>query len=608
MVDLLTYNTKREKKEFKTEWDLEKHFFKSLEDPKIQSIIEETKTKVGYFVDKWKDKLHKVNANAFQQYLQESSLLFLEFSRVNNYISYLYTLNTQDQKVIKKMGELENISSDLSTQLLFVDEEYKKIGREGLLKLSENPILSKWKNYLFNASESIKHMLSEDQEKVLIEVGKVDSIFGQLFNEYSNAFEFELDGKTMTADEIWAERESDNEETRRKAHDAINKKFGEKLNQITFGNLYKSVCKDNVASIKLRGYSGVMATRNLSEEMDNEVVDKLLQNVKSNYHLYHTYLKIKAKLLGKSKLDYWDVFAPIPNKGKEVEYKFEDGLKFFLDQIEKFAKDFRTYSEEIFYDGRVSVYPNKGKMSGAYASYDKGQNSFVMLNYTNKLGDVMTLAHELGHAIHGNYSQVQPRQSYHSSLSMAETASIFNETLIFESLMKEISDEDKTYYIAQKLDDIFSTMFRQVMYVSYERECHQRFLDGEELSYEDFNEIWFKNVKEYYGDSVNLTEDMKYGWSIIPHLFNTPFYCYAYSFGNILSFNLYNMYKESTDKNKFVDMYIKILEAGGSKRPKDLLIENGVDITSDDFYTSAFKVVSDLIESISFDKKKTKKK
>lgn len=580
----------------KTEWDLEKHYFSSINDPRINEGIEQDKKQLDEFIAKYEGKVAKLSDEEFLQFLTDSDNLNKNMLRAHYYFSYLNTLNTQDQDVLKKMGELQNVWSEISSKTLFIAEELKEVGYDKLIERSKLASYEPIKNHIIGLANDLKFTLSKPEERVAIELGKVTSIFGDIYTELTNSFEFVVNGENKTKSQVYSDRMSQDEELRRASHKALHMKYGE--NQTVLGNIYKSVCKNNVAGIALRGYEGVMHTRNLSEEMDEEVVDKLLEMVKSNYPLFHRHLKNKARFLGKDKVEFHDSLAPIPVVELKDEMSFEEGYELYMSCVKEFDKDFYDYSREIFEDGRVSVFPVKGKMGGAYASYNKDKESFVMLNHTPDFQSVMTLAHELGHAIHGWLSQVQPASVYHSPLSLAETASIFNETFVFEEMMKTVSDDEREYYIMRNLDDIFSTMFRQVMYVDFEKECHQRTLDGEELSFEDFNEIWLRKSQEYYGPDMELPDYVKFGWSIIPHIFHTRFYCYAYSFGNILSFNLYQMYKDASDKKDFVEMYKNILRAGGSKRPKDLLAENGIDITSSEFYNGAFAVVEGLIKMV----------
>lgn len=219
----------------------------------------------------------------------------------------------------------------------------------------------------------------------------------------------------------------------------------------------------------------------------------------------------------------------------------------------------------------------------------------MLLNHTNKLRDVSTLSHELGHATHGHLAQIQKPAVYDSPLSLAETASIFNEMLLSEKIRKELSQEEYKEFLNEKLSDVFATIFRQIQYIAFERRAHEAIFAGQELTYHDFNRMWREEQIRMTGESIvyDVTQEDESGWSMIPHIFASPFYCYAYAFGNILVFALYNRYiKEGAS---FVESYKNILRSGGSKRPKDLLAEYGFDITSPQFYRDAMEEIEKMV-------------
>jgi len=372
--------------------------------------------------------------------------------------------------------------------------------------------------------------------------------------------------------------------------------YNDKKVQITLGNIYSSVVNDCTSEIKIRGFDNVMSRRNISEELNDESVNLLLEEVENAYPIYQRYLKVKAKLLGKTKLKNSDLLAPISKK--EKEYKFEEGLKIFLDVIKEFDEEFYNYSVDMFEDGRVDVFPKEGKRGGAFAQYVQGFESFVMLNYTNKLNDISTLAHELGHAMHGHLSQIQKSEVFSSGLSLAETASVFNEMILSQTLIKKLEGEEKLEYLEEKLSDISSTIFRQIQYILFEKRVHQTILSGEALTYKDFNIMWREEQIKMCGDLVeyDVPAEDESSWSSIPHIFRTPFYCYSYAFGNILTFALFNKYKE--EGKPFVEKYKNILRAGGSKVPYDLLKENGLDINSREYFRGGIKVIEELVEEL----------
>jgi len=248
---------------------------------------------------------------------------------------------------------------------------------------------------------------------------------------------------------------------------------------------------------------------------------------------------------------------------------------------------------------RISVYPKPKKVGGAYANYSKNIPSFVLLNWTNTFYDVVILAHELGHAFHGHLSQVQKNSVYGTPMTLAETASVFNETLMFESMLPKVSDQEKKVLIASRLDDIFGTIFRQIAYTRFEKRCHESFQENKPLTYNEYNQIWFEEMQNLYGPHVNLDPELfQYHWASIPHFQHTPFYCYSYAFGNIISLNIYQNFKESQDKEGFIKKYHSLLEAGGSDTPENLVSEIFNIRFDAKFYETAFRHIEFLISEL----------
>lgn len=343
----------------------------------------------------------------------------------------------------------------------------------------------------------------------------------------------------------------------------------------------------------MRGYgSNVMAQRNLGEEMDDEVVDMLLTEVEKAYPIYARFLRAKAKMLGLEtpfvkgdKGDFvseknpqssallqtaplqkeltetfsvWDTGAPLGSVDKD--FTFEEAYDLHLGVMRDFDSEFYEYSKRMIEEERIDVFPRAGKRGGAFASYRKGDESFVLLNFTGKLRDVSTISHELGHAIHGHLSQVQEAPVYDSPLSMAETASIFSEMLLGEKVKSLVSKEEYREYLNERLGDVFATIFRQVNYVTFERKVHTEIHAGNELTYKELNALWRAEQEKLYGGTVafDVNAEDESGWSMIPHIFHTPFYCYAYAFGNLLTFALYNKVQ---DGSLSVEDYKNILRA-----------------------------------------------
>lgn len=401
--------------------------------------------------------------------------------------------------------------------------------------------------------------------------------------------------KKLTEEEVRSYRQHTDRSIRMEAYQSLRRVYNNKQAQISLGNIYTSIIKDWSAEIKMRGYpDNVMAQRNISEEMDDEVVDMLLSEVEKAYPIYQRFLDAKAKMLWlENDFSVYDIGAPLGTVDKN--FTFEEAYNLHLSVMKDFDKDFYDYSLRMIDEERIDVFPATGKRGGAFASYRKWEESFVLLNFTGKLRDVSTISHELGHAIHGHLSQWQEAPVYDSPLSMAETASIFSEMLLGEKIKSLITPEEYREYLNERLGDIFATIFRQVQYVIFERDVHNQIHTGQELTYKELNNLWRVSQDTLYGMAVchDISAAEESGWSMIPHIFHTPFYCYSYAFGNLLTFALYNKVQSG---ELSVEDYKDILRAGGSERPRDLLNKYGIDIASTDFYQSGLREVEKMVE------------
>jgi oligoendopeptidase F len=588
-----------------TNWQLEKYFYNSISDKNLTQDIENLTKLVESFIYEYKGKITDLNTLEMKTFLEKEADLSSKFTKIFFYLSYLQSLDTQNQEVLKKNGEMEILATKLSNDLLFISQELKEMGYEKLIEISKQKELSDYQNYFYQTAENIKYLLDEKTEKALnLASLSGGNAFVKLYEELTGSFEFRLSpeiakilnkSEMVTFEEIWSLKMHTKEEVRKASVESINEVFGSLANQIVLGNTYNSVVKDWSSQKQIRGFETVMSKRNISEEMPNEVIDLLLSTTKENYHIYQRFLKIKAKFLGYEKFKTWNLSAPISDVETKIE--FEKGVKIVQEVLENFDSEFAKFFVEMFESGRVDVFPKKGKRGGAFASYEKNFHSFVMLNYTDTVTDVSTIAHEIGHAFHGYLSQKQPQQVYDSVLCLAETASVFTETLLANKLLEVLETKmEKANFLNDYLGGIMATIFTQVRYVSFEKEIHESIDSGKDLNYQDFNKIWRQKTAEQYGGMVefSLSEDKDIGWSVIPHIFHTPFYCYSYAFGNLLSLSLFSQYQK--EGASFIPKYKEILSKGSSQTPYNMLIENGIDIKSKDFYENGFLAISKLLD------------
>ena len=589
---------------YKYNWDLKRYFYESLYDYRFQKDLNDVIQQIQDFIKKYKWKIQKfTKPEELLQYYQDDEKLSTKLNKIFHYLFYLNSLDTQNQEVIKKMMEIEHMFIQLQNQLIFVSKEFKELWAKKLREFAKSEILKEYKYVLLYKAKSLKYLLSNKEEKLLNEYGIVDSQVENLYNEFHNwlTFKIILDWKKqiLTEEEVRALRSHKDPKIRRKAYKALREVYWKKYSKTILSNLYSTFVKEWVVSLKLRWYKTVMEPRNISEQLDNKVVDMLLDEVISHYDLFQKFVKIKAKLLKKRlPLPVQDLMAPVTES--KAKFTKQEAIDIHLKVMKNFDEDFYNYSVDLLKNSRVDFDPKKWKRGGAFASYSKGQESFVLLNFTGKLDDVFALTHEFGHAIHWFLSQVQPEAVYSSPLSLAETASIFNEMLLSEYLLsnKNLSKEDKIYLLEHKLSDVFATIFRQVQYVDFERQVHNWIYEGKQFSHKDYCKLWRTTQEKMSWKTVkyDVPAEEESSWSMISHIFHTPFYCYSYAFGNILTFSLYNKYKK--EGRKFVFDYKKILSSGGSVPPKELLEQFEINVTDKKFYENAFRQIEEMLEKL----------
>lgn len=585
--------------EIKINWDLEKYFYKGLSDENYINDKNNVLKLVTDFVNKYKNNLKTFEkAEQIKLFYNDYEILEIVITKPYQYLFYLNSLDTQDQNVLKQLGEFQAMWVEVSNLLLFIDQEFKEIWYEKLILLSNEQLLKPYKHAIYTKAMDLKYILDEKSENILNQKSLPIWQIWDLYDEFYNSFMFEIEidweKKLLTDMEIRALRANPVEEIRKNAIKSMRNIYNTKQSQIVFWNLYSGVVKNWITNIKIRWFNWVMEPRNISEDMETDVVNMLMEVVHDSYSLFQRYIKVKKKLLWKDVFYNWDLMAPISQTDRKIS--FQDAYKLHLEAMENFDEDFLNYSKEMFEDGRVDVMPNPGKMWGAYASYSKWYKSFVLLNFAWRIEDVSTISHELWHATHGWLSQQQTWSVYSTSLSMAETASIFNELLLADYLKKNLTNEEKIDFLNKQLEDVFATIFRQVQYVSFEKIIHERTMNGEWLTYEDYNQIWRQTQIDMSWNEVVYDVEAKdeSGWSMIPHIFRTPFYCYAYAFGNILSFALYGAYKQRW--KEFIKDYKEILSAWWSMSPKELLMNYWFDITKKDFYLFGIKEIKKMLE------------
>ena len=585
---------------YPTKWNLARYFYTGLDDPKLAADIANILPTTEKFSKQYEQTFHTFTTpEQILWFYSDYTAMSHDMATPSYYLFYRSSLDTQDLAVTKRMGEVDYIYTEASNQMLWVAQWWKAIGYDQIMDWSHDPKLAQYKNDLLSTADGIKYILGEAEEKVLNLKSRPLSLANSLHDELTGSYEFTMtiDGeeKKLTEEEVRSYRQHTDRNIRRESYESLRRVYNSKQTQISLGNIYTSIVKDWSSEITMRGYPDtVMAQRNISEEMDDEVVDMLLSEVEKAYPLYQRFLNIKSKMLGlEGDLKVWDVSAPVWDASRKVE--FTEAMDIHLAMMKEFDSEFYDYSLDMIEWERIDVFPAAGKRGGAYASYRKNDESFILLNFQNKVSDIWALSHELGHAIHGHLSQAQEDPVYDSGIPMAETASLFSEMLLSEYMPKILNIEEQKSYFDTRLLDTFGNIMRSTMYTRFEKRVHTNIHAWEELNYRDLNIAWRDEQVKLSGDIVHydLPPEEDSGWSMIPHIFHSPFYCYGYAFGFIMVFALYARYKADP---AFKEDYKDILRSGGSERPRDLLARYAIDIASPEFYQSGLREVERMVE------------
>jgi oligoendopeptidase F len=418
-------------------------------------------------------------------------------------------------------------------------------------------------------------------------------LYDSITNRY--VFKVELDGEIqeMTRGQLMVLARSANPDHRAAAYQELYRVYAE--DGPILGQMYQTLIRDwRAENVELRGYANPISARNLVNDLSDEVVKTLLEVCEANADVFQRYFKLKAKWLGVDKLHRYDIYAPIAES--EKEYDFNEAVQLTLKAFNDFSPRIAELAKQVFEADHVDSEVRKGKQDGAFcASVVPGHTPYVKLNYQGKASDVATLAHELGHAIHAMLAFDHNVFTFHSSLPMAENASTFAEMLLVDRLLEFEDDPGvRRDILFSQVDDAYATIMRQIFFAMFEVTAHDMVAEGATI--DQLSEAYYQNLQRQFGDAVELSEEFKWEWVMIPHFLHVPFYVYAYSFGQLLVLSLYKQYQEEGES--FKPRYLKVLEAGGSASPLDICAEAGLDITQSAFWQGGFDVIKDLITEL----------
>jgi oligoendopeptidase F len=458
--------------------------------------------------------------------------------------------------------------------------------------------LADYRHFLLELRRLSPYTLDEKSEQIINikddnGIGAVMTLYSMLTNRLE--FTLEVDGETtrLTRDALAGYAHSTQPELRAAAYRELYRVFAEEATIL--GQIYVNVVRDwHEEAVGLRGYPSAIAVRNTDNDIPDRAVDVLLEVARANAPVFQRYFRLKAGWLGLDRLRRYDIYAPLASSERKIPY--EEAVRSVLETFGEFDARFAGMAERVLAENHLDGEIRKGKRAGAFcATVLPRLTPWVLVNYTGRVRDVTTLAHELGHAVHSMLAENHSILTQHASLPLAETASVFAEMLITDRLLREEPDPlARRDLLASAVDDVYATVLRQSYFVLFELEAHQAILAGRSL--EDLNEIYLAKLAEQFGDSVLVAPEFRYEWLSIPHIYQTPFYCYAYSFGQLLVLALYRRYQEQGAA--FKPGYLKLLGYGGSARPEAILAEVGIDMTDRHFWQGGFDLVRQRIDEL----------
>ncbi|MGH7830336.1 MAG: M3 family oligoendopeptidase, partial [Candidatus Binatia bacterium] len=465
-------------------------------------------------------------------------------------------------------------------------------------RLIQHPTLQPYSHYLRTLRRFRPHKLSEPEEKIINEKDNTGrNAFGRLFSEITSGLSFPLEkeGKRaeLTLSEVLALLHQPDRDLRRRALETLYQGLASHGQVLTF--VYDTLIQDHLTMDRLRRYPNPMMERHLINEIDAEAVSQMMEATEANYGIAHDYFRLKARLLELPRLALYDQYAPV---GKEAApFPFAQAQSVILEAFEAFTPVFPQITADFFSKRWIDAEVRKGKRGGAFcASPSPRLHPYILCNYTDNLRDVMTVAHELGHGLHGSLSRKQTFFNYDTPLTTAETASVFGEMLVFDYLVERQTDAAvQAALIAGKLEDAFATVFRQNVLTRFEESAFSKRRDGR-LTPQSIGDLWTQANSPYYGDAVEMPDGYRWGWSYIPHFIHSRFYCYSYVFGQLLVLALYRMYRE--EGKSFVPKYLALLEGGGSDSPEALLKPLGVNIHDPKFWQKGFDEIRGLVKRL----------
>lgn len=582
------------------QWDLDQ----ILPLDEFDKLYAEIEAEIPEYAD-WQKKLTPgISIELFQGYISWSQSLIEKFTCLVDRVALWETTDIKAGEPARLKARAQDLGVKLSEQSRPVNMWFKGKAVEGMQTLDDENaarLFASLKDYEYSLQYSrkvAKFTLSLEAESI---IAHKDTTGTSVLTDLRDAIEadfvysFKLDGKSHsydTASELMRHIYAPNPIEREAAYRALYVPYEREKQK--FFKIYQAVVKDWDYESKLRGYDSTIAMRNVGNHIPDRAIETLLAVCEEESVIFQEFFRWKQKQLGLPSMRRFDLYAPIGES--QQEFSYAEAVDLTMQSFTEFSPEFAAKAKRIIEEQHIDSHPSPTKRGGAFcATVTPALAPYVLLNYAGKARDVSTLAHELGHGVHSLYASHLPIGVQHANLPLSETASTFGEMLLFENMLASLENEaDRKAMIAEKVADSYATICRQTYFVKFELEAHKAIPQG--AGVEDLERLWLDTLKSQFGDAVELDDVFRHEWAYIPHIVHTPFYCYAYSFGELLSLSLYARYKR--EGKPFVGKIENILKAGGSRDPHEVLMEVGVDMTSADFWRGGFAIIRDWVAQL----------
>ncbi len=575
--------------------------YPSAASPEYKAALEKAQEGAKAFEAKWKGKLQAAaeltGEKGLGAALKEYEALDDLLGRIGSFAGLTYFSDTSNPANGKIYGDAQSKLTDLSAHLLFFALELNRIDDAVIdAAIANDAMTAHYKPWLVDLRKDKPHQLDDSLEQLFLEKSMTSAAaFNRLFDETMSDLRFEVDGKSLALEETLNLLQEPDAQTRKKAAQALSATFKDNLRVFTL--ITNTLAKDKEISDRWRKFEDIADSRHLANRVEREVVDALALAVTQAYpRLSHRYYQMKAKWLGMEQMEYWDRNAPLPDTSNAI-IPWEDAKDTVLSAYGDFAPEMADIARRFFDEQWIDAPARPGKAPGAFAHPTvPSAHPYVLVNYLGKPRDVMTLAHELGHGVHQVLAGGQGALMCATPLTLAETASVFGEMLTFRKLLDNTSDRrERKALLARKVEDMINTVVRQIAFYQFERKVHTARKEGE-LTAEQIGELWLSVQQESLGPAIRISEGYESWWTYVPHFIHSPFYVYAYAFGDCLVNSLYAVYQNADEG--FQDKYFELLKAGGTKHHSELLKPFGLDATDPSFWNKGLSMIEGLIDEL----------